>query len=97
MINNESTTMPFRLVFSLNWTLTWQAGPNMGRSISFEKFVVLVLFGYFGFNMLRAHNKLRDRKIGTVFQTISVKTVQESKESPSNVNMIYYHSICLLR
>ena len=86
---------PSRLFFSLIWTLTWQADPNMGRSISFEKFVVLVLFGYFGFNMLRAHNKLRDRKIGTVFQTISVKTVQESQESPSKFSMIYYGIICL--
>ena len=75
-------TRSIRLFSSPLWNLTSHATrrieSNMRRSISFEKFIVLALFCYFGFILLRAHNKLRDRKIGTVFQTISVKTVQES-------------------
>ena len=48
-----------------------------GTPTSFGKFVALALVCYLGFILLRAHSKLQERKIGTVFQTMSEKTVQE--------------------
>ena len=51
---------------------------SMRKSISFGKFVFVCLVCYFGYILIRAHHKLQSRNIGTMFKTVSEKTVQES-------------------
>ena len=50
----------------------------MSKTLSFGKFVVVGLVCYFGYILIRAHDNLQDKKIGTAFQKIREKTVQES-------------------
>ena len=45
--------------------------------MSFSKFVAIALVCYLGYILFRAHGKLRERKIGTVFQMMGEKTVKE--------------------
>ena len=48
------------------------------NSLSLGRFVTIALVCYFGFVIFNANDKLQNRKIGTIFQTISVKTVKDS-------------------
>ena len=47
-------------------------------SISFAKFVTIALICYFGFVIFNANDKLQSRRIGTTFQTIRMRNVQDS-------------------
>ena len=49
-----------------------------GTPMSFGKFVTVALVCYLVYILFRAYGKLQERKIGTVFQTMSEDTVQES-------------------
>ena len=50
-----------------------------GNTLSFNKFVTIVLFCYFGFVIYKANEKLQTRAIGTIFKTVSgAKTVKVS-------------------
>ena len=53
-----------------------QEPPNMKYQISLGKCVMLVLGCYLAFVIFRANNKLQLDKIGTIFSTVSEKTVQ---------------------
>ena len=50
--------------------------PKMKYPISFGKFVMVVLGCYLALEIYQANNKLVRGKIGTIFTTVSQKTVQ---------------------
>ena len=45
-------------------------------AVSFGRFVMLILCCYFAFVIFKANNKLQSEQIGTIFRTVSKKTVQ---------------------
>ena len=53
----------------------------MKYQISLGKCVILVLGCYLAFVIFRANNKLQLDKIGTIFSTVSEKTVQAGSSS----------------
>ena len=59
------------------------------KPMSFSKFIAIALVCYLGYILFRAHGKLRERKIGTVFQMMGEKTVKE-------ISNLHYLFLCHL-
>ena len=53
------------------------------RQMSFGKFVMVVLGCYFVYVIIRANLRLQSGQIGTIFRTVSEKTVQGSNLLPT--------------
>ena len=52
------------------------AGLNMKQQMSFGKFVMVVLGCYFVYVIIMANLEWQSNQIGTIFRTVSEKTVQ---------------------
>ena len=59
------------------------------KPMSFSKFIAIALVSYLGYILFRAHGKLRERKIGTVFQMMGEKTVKEL----CNLHYLFYIAV----